>query len=259
MPVRPGSSALRDQLSAVLRDQLFAELAGIGGPEEATEWARKALVAKNTLTDTDARLIEHAFARRLATFEVGRAAADQSAPAPQPLPADQTVGDTAACQPITPLVSAEHRAVQALALAPGGPHIVAPEPAVEPARIDKSALAVGEPRRRRDKAHLKFVAGKPCLVCGRKPCDPHHLRFAQKRALGRKVSDEYSVPLCRTHHRDLHRSGNEALWWQKAGLDPIKIARKLWQQTRLQRIGKQGRPGLASEAPQPTAAPRPPA
>ena len=39
--------------------------------------------------------------------------------------------------------------------------------------------------------------------------DPHHLRFAQPRALGLKVSDEFTVPLCRGHHRELHRAGNE--------------------------------------------------
>ena len=33
---------------------------------------------------------------------------------------------------------------------------------------------------------------QPCLICGRQPADAHHLRFAQHRALGRKVSDELS-------------------------------------------------------------------
>src|SRR5262249_688108 len=47
------------------------------------------------------------------------------------------------------------------------------------AKIDKSELAIAEPKRLRDKAHLKFVASQPCLVCGRQPSDPHHLRFAQ--------------------------------------------------------------------------------
>src|SRR6266567_2559468 len=98
--------------------------------------------------------------------------------------------------------------------------------------IDKSALPIGEARRYRDKAHLKFVASQPCLICGRRPSDPHHLRFAQKRALGRKVSDEFTVPLCRLHHRELHRSGDERAWWNRAGIDSVKIARKLWKKTR---------------------------
>ena len=114
--------------------------------------------------------------------------------------------------------------------------------------IDKSALTIGAPRRYRDKAHLAFVASHPCLVCARRPADPHHLRFAQKRALGRKVSDEFSVPLCRSHHRELHRSGDEALWWENAGVDPINIAHKLWQATRLQRAARLKPSGLGSEA-----------
>src|SRR5262249_7909338 len=85
-----------------------------------------------------------------------------------------------------------------------------------PRQIDKSQL---EPQRLRDKAHLKFVASQPCLVCGRQPSDPHHLRFAQPRALGMKVSDEFTVPLCRGHHRQLHQTGNEAGWWENLKID----------------------------------------
>ena len=98
-------------------------------------------------------------------------------------------------------------------------------------RIDKSQLALPEPRRFRDKTHCKFVSTQPCLICGRQPADAHHLRFAQHPALGRKVSDEFIVPLCRGHHREVHRSGDEASWWSKAGIDPIGAARTLWTET----------------------------
>ena len=101
------------------------------------------------------------------------------------------------------------------------------------AGIDKSKLAIGAPRRYRNREHLRYVAKQPCLVCGRKPSDPHHLRFAQPRALGRKASDEFAVPLCRIHHRLVHRVGNEGAWWQEVGIDPIKAAGKLWKRTRL--------------------------
>ena len=97
--------------------------------------------------------------------------------------------------------------------------------------IDKSELAYAEPRRVRDREHVRFVAKQPCPICGRKPSDPHHLRFTQHRALGRKVSDEFTVPLCRGHHREVHRCGEEAAWWQKAGVDPAASARTLWLQT----------------------------
>ena len=92
----------------------------------------------------------------------------------------------------------------------------------------KAVLALSEPRRIRDREHVRSVMRQPCLVCGRTPSDAHHLRFTQKRALGRKVSDEFTIPLCRGHHRELHRWGDEAAWWTKLGLDPLGAARTLW-------------------------------
>ncbi len=94
------------------------------------------------------------------------------------------------------------------------------------------AFAIPKTTRRRDKKHLKFVSTQPCLVCGRAPSDPHHLRFSQPRALGRKVSDEFTVPLCRGHHRGLHAAGNEPAWWNDLGIDPMPIAQRLWAETR---------------------------
>jgi hypothetical protein len=101
-----------------------------------------------------------------------------------------------------------------------------------PASVDKSHLPYPEPRRIRDRNHVRFVT-KQRLICGRRPTDPHHLRFAQHRAIGRKVSDEFTVPLCRGHHREAHRSGNEAAWWTNAGVDPTVTARALWLETHL--------------------------
>jgi len=96
-----------------------------------------------------------------------------------------------------------------------------------PDRIDKSVLTMAEPKRVRDKSHLKFVASQPCLVCGRQPSDPHHLRFAQPRAIGLKVSDEFTVPLCRGHHRQLHQAGNEVVWWDGLKINALEIAKGL--------------------------------
>jgi Rad52/22 family double-strand break repair protein len=105
--------------------------------------------------------------------------------------------------------------------------------ALAPTKIDKSQLAIAEPKRLRDKAHLIFL----CLVCGRQPSDPHHLRFAQPRALGLRVSDEFTVPLCRGHHRQLHQAGNELAWWQDLQINAVEIARGLWEQTRASAAG----------------------
>ncbi len=102
--------------------------------------------------------------------------------------------------------------------------------------IDKSVLKFGAAKRQRDKTHLRFVASQPCLLCSRQPSDPHHLRFAQPRGLGLKVSDEFTVPLCREHHRQLHHSGNEPAWWHDLGIEPLEIAKSLWQESHVSEI-----------------------
>jgi hypothetical protein len=94
-------------------------------------------------------------------------------------------------------------------------------------------LTIATPRRYRNRDHLRFVAQQPCLLCGRKPSDPHHLRHMQPAALGRKASDEFAVPLCRAHHRAAHRAGDERAWWKASGINPLPAARKLWKQTRM--------------------------
>ena len=113
---------------------------------------------------------------------------------------------------------------------PAAPPLAPAAPEPSPGRIDKSALTIAEPKRIRDRAHLGFVASQPCLICGRQPSDPHHLRFAQPRAIGMKVSDEFTVPLCRGHHRHLHQAGNEVAWWEHQKIDALKVARDLWEQ-----------------------------
>jgi hypothetical protein len=222
-----GKDAVRPILdpgsSATLRDRLVHEIAGLGSAEAAAEWARSALPAKNTLTASDARLVQVAFELRLSALE-GQADRPQGELQSSLASADEAGGTTEPSQhslpPSEPSSTAEDRIERQPGRARSG------------GGIDKSVLSISEVRRYRDKAHLKFVASRPCLVCGRKPCDPHHLRFAQVRALGRKVSDEFTVPLCRTHHRDLHRTGNEAGWWADVGIDAVSIARKLWNETR---------------------------
>jgi len=190
--------------SEAQRNRLLAELESLDSSEAAAAWAHRSLGAKNTLTAADAKRVEEAFRVKLASFsDLALPQADVSSP---PLQSDP-----------------------------------APTPAVAPSRgvasplkadaIDKSELTFPEPRRIRDKGHMKFVAQQPCLVCGRQPSDAHHLRFAQNRALSRKVSDEFTVSLCRAHHREVHRSGDEASWWKKSDIDPIGSARALWLKT----------------------------
>jgi hypothetical protein len=99
-------------------------------------------------------------------------------------------------------------------------------------QIDKTSLPISTPRRIRDKDHLRYVASQPCIICGRTPGQAHHLRFAQPSALGRKVSDEWTVPLCATHHRSLHSVGDEERWWKEKGIDATAHAVRLWWETR---------------------------
>ncbi len=110
-------------------------------------------------------------------------------------------------------------------------HLPPPVPDA-PQRVDKSELAMPEPKRLRDQGHLRYVAQQPCLVCGRAPSQAHHLRFAQPRAMARKVSDEFTVPLCAIHHHELHMRGNELAWWIDRNVDPLPIAADLWRSNR---------------------------
>ena len=98
-------------------------------------------------------------------------------------------------------------------------------------RGEQTVTVISKPVRERDREHLKFVASQPCLVCGRTPSDAHHIKFAEQRAMGRKVSDRFTVPVCRLHHRELHRRGNERAWWESQGIDPLGIAATLWGKT----------------------------
>ena len=126
-----------------------------------------------------------------------------------------------------PIESGEHSASPSPAKGPAEPSRIAPGP-----RIDKASLQIGTQRRFRDKAHLRIVSGKPCLICGQEPCHAHHLKFAQSHGLAQKVSDEFVVPLCALHHDELHRAGAERDWWRDKGLDPLPVALELWQKSR---------------------------
>jgi hypothetical protein len=108
-------------------------------------------------------------------------------------------------------------------------------------RVDKTSLPISKPRRIRDKKHLRDVGSQPCIICGRSPSHAHHLRFAQPRALGRKVSDEWTVPLCSTHHRALHSVGDEERWWKEKGIDPIAHAVRLWWDTKHGGVGHENK------------------
>jgi hypothetical protein len=192
------------EASGRLRNQLLAELNAIGSEDEAANWAHRRLPDKNKLNAADAKNIEAAFRAKLENFGIHQAEGSSSESGSKTTP------------PVEPVMEADALERKR-------------QPSSE--SIDKSVLSYPEPRRIRDRDHVRFVAQQPCLICGRKPADPHHLRFAQNRAFGRKVSDEFTVPLCRGHHREVHRHGDEAAWWSSAGFDPTLSARELWLET----------------------------
>jgi ERF superfamily len=113
----------------------------------------------------------------------------------------------------------------------------------------EGVIAIGKPVRERDRDHLKFVAAQPCLVCGRTPSDAHHIKFAEQRAMGRKVSDRFAVPICRLHHRELHRRGNERAWWENQGIDPLPIAATLWARTHARAFVEANKPSNVDRPP----------
>ena len=180
-------------LSGSLRVELLRQIDGLNSADEAALWAQRRLAAKNQLSAADAQQVEEAFAAKLAVI---------------PSETDTKADD------VTPGLNDRSLAEK-----------------TRTPQIDKSVLGLPEPRRIRDRDHIRHVIKQPCLICGRRPSDPHHLRLAQSRALGRKVSDEFTVPLCRTHHREVHRCGEEGSWWQKTAIDPLAAARTLWLET----------------------------
>jgi ERF superfamily len=202
---------LETELSAPLRDRLITECHELSSGDAAAAWAYKSLADKNKLTEADAQAVEEAFRARLEALGIGN---KEPSVAAEPNPA---------------------------ALAAYEPNVGRSKPKRRKRlhAIDKSMLAMPESRRVRDRDHVGNVAQHPCLICGRRPTDAHHLRFVQSKALGRKVSDEFTVPLCRGHHRELHRYGDEAKWWKKTGIDPTVPARSLWLESHPLRMGRE--------------------
>src|SRR6202790_2671230 len=236
----PVGEKLGGEESATIRAQLIQEIETL--PEDDLQPRAIAILkVKNRLSADDAKLVEDAFGARMAV----QGALPELTDEPTSTPTDLTP-PPASTDAVKPLrrrgrprkikAAAEQSAAPSVPSnptsddnPPASTHLQAD---ATPAKIEKSELTISEPRRHRDKGHLKFVASQPCLVCGRSPADAHHLRFTQPRAMGRKVSDEFTVPLCRTHHRDNHSSGDEVAWGGRRAIDPIATSRLLWISTR---------------------------
>jgi hypothetical protein len=154
--IRPPRIVLATDQSKALRDRLVGELSNLKSADEAADWVHKNLPAKNTLTFADAEAVEAGFRERLVTIEGGR-----------PGFAISEVVDNS---------GAERLQEQSQTL--GGPETPAPPAIVILHRVAAKTI------RLRDKEYCGFVASQPCVVCGRRPAEAHHIRFAQPRALG---------------------------------------------------------------------------
>jgi hypothetical protein len=193
---------LPPERSAELLDRLSGELARQEGGEALLAWAKVNLSLKNSLIEADARILEAAYQARFEEAALpGLDITDQ-----QPVPAiDQSLAEGDPEPGLSEVQAAEYSPQEHAGL-----------------------TFPKELPRRRNKEHLSFVRSQGCLVCQKTPADAHHLKFAQPRTLGRKVSDEFTVPLCRSHHQSLHRHGNERAWWMNLQISPLPIAKELW-------------------------------
>jgi hypothetical protein len=208
----PARALLHAELSAAVREQLIAEITRIQTEDEAANWVHRNLPVKNTLLASDADIVEADFRNRLAVIESASAMLDQQS---QETPTQSLAASTG-----TPFFDQKENST-ILPVVPQG------------TTNDNDRRVKPKTIRRRDKEHCKFVTTQPCVVCGRSPTEAHHIRFAQPRALGRKVSDEYTVPVCRLHHRELHRYGDEVSWWAAVNIDPLPMALELWKRSQL--------------------------
>lgn len=159
------------------------------GPSVAEVHDRAIKTAETDATKRALATFGKAFGLALYAGKAGRAAAP-SKPLPtaaeQATPGGSAAGETdgaladAAAPPaVDPTATHESQ--------PVSPSIGRTALASSRPRIDKSVLAFPEINRVRDKDHLRYVAAQPCLLCSATPSDAHHVRFAQPRAMGRKV------------------------------------------------------------------------
>jgi hypothetical protein len=205
---RPAETLLAAGQSEVLRNRLLAELVDLTTPDEAAQWAHRVLSSKNSLITEHAEAVETAFRAAIASFDDSASEPHQKTSTSFESPEQGPMAEPQ--QQLDVRAEPDQHALEILA------------------GSDRVGVLAKE-LRRRDKEHRKFVSSHPCVVCGRNPADAHHLRFAQPRALGMKVSDEFTVPVCRAHHRELHRTGDERVWWRNLKIEPLPIALNLWQ------------------------------
>ena len=120
--------------------------------------------------------------------------------------------------------------------------------AISPTASTRACSRLPTPRRYRNREHLRYVAATS--VSHLRPQTIRSASSSLPATAGARPQGERRIrrPACRSHHRAVHRAGDEQAWWTAAGIDPVKIARQLWRQTRLNdpqdphhRVSRRGR------------------
>ena len=187
-----------DTSVAELRARMIVEIGALQSGDDAAMWAHRSLSLKNTLTSDDAQQVEANFVANIAAFSHDKASTELRKCADgEAKPQDSET---------------------------------------EPSKPEEEGVSTGnrvmaKTIRLRDKDHRKYVSHEPCVVRGRRPAE-RIIFVLHSHARWHASSDEFTVPVCRIHHRELHRYGDEAKWWKGVNIDPVPIALMLWQHTR---------------------------
>jgi len=70
----------------------------------------------------------------------------------------------------------------------------------------ENALRAGAVSRMESRAYMDWVKTLNCVCCGQPADDPHHPYNVGFGGKSTKVPDHWCIPLCRSHHDELHRS-----------------------------------------------------
>ena len=103
-----------------------------------------------------------------------------------------------------------------------------------PEAFSQSPLSLKKRPAQKDADHLKWLHELPCIVTGTRPVDAAHVNYAdpaygkRERGKSEKTDDKFAVPLCRVEHDRQHHMGDERVYWQSVGIDPLKVALALY-------------------------------
>lgn len=80
----------------------------------------------------------------------------------------------------------------------------------------------------RSKKHMAVVRSHGCCICKNPVADAHHLRSVGHLASAAlKNGDDFTIPLCRRHHDELHVHGDEQIFLALHGIDVLLILRQI--------------------------------